>query len=156
MFATDTFERLCRARETLREIPDEPVSIRTVAKDARMSPFHFIRRFQALFGDTPHQLRIQSRLDRAKWLLACSDRSVTDVCLDVGFSSLGTFSDLFARRVGASPSAYRRRVRSIIPETGVLPDAMTPGCLTLMAAAFATFEKPGAIVVKDALMRGGS
>jgi len=156
VFATDTFERLCRAREALREIPDEPVSIRTVAKEARMSPFHFIRRFQALFGETPHQLRIRSRLDRARGLLACSDRSVTDVCLDVGFTSLGTFSDLFARRVGASPSAYRRQVRSIVPAPGVLPDMMTPGCLTLMGAAFATFEKPRATDVKDALTREDS
>jgi hypothetical protein len=81
---------------------------------------------------------------------------VTDVCLDVGFSSLGTFSDLFARRVGASPSAYRRQVRSIMPAPGVLPEVMTPGCLTLMGAAFATFEKPRANVVKDALTREGS
>jgi len=69
-----------------------------------MSPFHFIRQFEAVFGATPHQFRIQTRLDRAKQLLALSDYSVTDVCLEVGFSSLGSFSDLFARRVGAPPS----------------------------------------------------
>jgi AraC-like DNA-binding protein len=139
--STDRFQRLCRARDLLRRIPEPPMSIREVAKDAGMSPFDFIRRFQALFGETPHQVRIKSRLDRAKRLLALSDRSVTDVCLDVGFSSLGSFSDLFARRVGASPFVYRRQVRSTMSTPGVLPDAMTPGCLTLMGAAFATFEK---------------
>lgn len=73
-----------------------------------MSPFRFIRRFHAVFGSTPHQFRIDTRLNRAKVLLAGRDLSVTDVCLEVGFTSLGTFSDLFARRVGAPPSAGRR------------------------------------------------
>jgi hypothetical protein len=121
-----------------------------------MSPFHFIRRFQAMFGETPHQVRIRSRLDCAKQLLALSDRSVTDVCMDVGFISLGSFSDLFARRVGLPPSAYRRQVRSMMPAPGTLPDEMIPGCLTLMGAAFATFEKPRDAVVRDAGAREGS
>ena len=73
--------------------------------------------------------------------LALSDYSVTDVCMEVGFSSLGSFSDLFARRVGVSPSAYRRQIRVLMPGPGVIPPQLTPGCLTLMAAAFAIFEK---------------
>ena len=121
----------------LRETQDQPISIRDIAHAADMSPFHFIRQFEAVFGATPHQFRIQTRLDRAKELLALSDYSVTDVCLEVGFSSLGSFSDLFARRVGAPPSIYRRRVRSSV----LLPEdwrrSVTPGCLSLMAAAFA-------------------
>jgi AraC-like DNA-binding protein len=156
MFTSDTFGRLCRARDLLREAPDPPLSIRAVARAAGMSPFHFIRRFQAMFGDTPHQVRIRSRLDRAKQLLALSDRSVTDVCMDVGLSSLGSFSDLFARRVGMPPSAYRRQIRSMMPAPGTLPDELIPGCLTLMGAAFATFEKPREAVVQDAGAREGS
>lgn len=109
-----------------------------------MSPFHFIRQFQAVFGETPHQYRIQARLDRAKYLLAVTDASVTDVCMDVGFSSLGSFSDWFARRVGSAPSLYRQRVRSEMTTPGVLPETHTPGCLTLMGAAFAISEKPRA------------
>jgi len=69
-----------------------------------ISPFHFIRQFEALFGLTPHQFRIQSRLDHAKHLLAMGRTSVTDVSMEVGMSSLGSFSDLFARRAGATPS----------------------------------------------------
>jgi AraC-like DNA-binding protein len=156
MFASDAFGRLCRARDALREVPDPPLSIRAVARGAGMSPFHFIRRFQALFGETPHQARIRSRLDRAKELLALSDRSVTDVCMDVGFTSLGSFSDLFARRVGMPPSAYRRQVRAMMPAPRTLPDEMIPGCLTLMGAAFATFEKPRDAIVQDAGAREGS
>jgi AraC-like DNA-binding protein len=141
MLANDAFLRLCRAREMLRDVADRPLTIDEVARDAAMSPFHFIRQFSALFGDTPHQFRIEARLDRAKRLLARGDHSVTDVCMEVGFSSLGSFSDLFSRRVGMPPSAYRRRARSMVAMPGALPKELFPGCLALMGAAFATFEK---------------
>jgi AraC-like DNA-binding protein len=116
------------------------VSIREAARVAGLSPFHFIRQFEAVFGATPHQFRIQTRLDKAKQLLALGDLSVTDVCLEVGFSSLGSFSDLFARRVGAPPSVYRRRVRLSVSVAPDWPTSFTPGCLSLMAAAFAISE----------------
>ena len=105
MLATDTFLRLCRARDLLREVPDSPLTVEAVARESGMSPFHFIRQFTALFGTTPHQFRIQARIDRAKYLLALGDDSVTDICMDVGCSSLGSFSHLFATRVGVPPSA---------------------------------------------------
>jgi AraC-like DNA-binding protein len=148
MLTDNAFVRLCRARDMLREVHDHPLTIDDVAREAAMSPFHFIRQFSALFGDTPHQFRIQARLDRAKHLLALGEYSVTDVCMEVGFSSLGSFSDLFARRVGTPPSAYRRRVRSMVAVPGSVPRELIPGCLTLMGAAFATLEKrrPGASV----------
>src|SRR5437660_9628586 len=110
---SDVFANLCRARDLLHAPGDARVSIRDVARDVRISPYHFIRQFEALFGETPHQYRIRARIDRAKELLAAGDHSVTDVCMEVGFASLGSFSDLFTRRVGVSPSAYRRRVFAI-------------------------------------------
>lgn len=136
MIDRNALRRLCSARDMLREQHDQPLSIPQVAREASMSPFHFIRQFEAVFGATPHQFRIQTRLDLAKRLLALSDYSVTDVCMEVGFSSLGSFSDLFARRVGTSPSRYRRQVRSSVHVPADLPRVMTPGCLSLMAAAF--------------------
>jgi AraC-like DNA-binding protein len=149
MLTHSAFIRLCRARNRLREVHDRRLSIEEVAKEAEVSTFHFIRQFQAMFGETPHQFRIQARLDRAKYLLAVSDYSVTDVCMEVGFSSLGSFSDLFSRKTGASPSLYRRRVRSTMPVARVLPPALIPGCLTLMGAAFAIFEKQQNAVLSD-------
>jgi AraC-like DNA-binding protein len=125
------------------------MSIQEVAREAAMSPFHFIRRFEAMFGETPHQFRIQARLDRAKHLLALSDYSVTDICMEVGFSSRGSFSELLRRRVGTAPSAYRRQVRSVMGFPGVLPRELPPGCLTLMGAAFAIFEKQPHGVLAD-------
>jgi AraC-like DNA-binding protein len=101
------FRRLCIARERLEQIDDPSPTIEAIARELATSPFHFIRQFEALFGVTPHQYRIQARLDRAKRLLASRKRTVTDVCFEVGFSSLGSFSELFVRRFGERPSAYR-------------------------------------------------
>jgi transcriptional regulator GlxA family with amidase domain len=137
----DQFARLCSARNLLRNELDAPLTIDAVARHAGMSPYHFIRRFHALFGVTPHQSRIDARVDRARELLVVGNHSVTDVCLSVGFSSLGSFSDLFAKRVGERPSAFRRRVRPMVVVPGRLPLSVAPGCLTLMADAFAILEK---------------
>ena len=128
----DAFRRLCRARELLCESGGPAPSVREVARASGMSHFHFIRQFEAVFGATPHQLRIRSRLDRAKQLLALGEHSVTEVCFEIGFESLGSFSVLFARRVGESPSVYRRRVRRMVAVPGSLPAEAFPGCLSLM------------------------
>jgi len=128
------FRRLCRARDLLRELREPPPSIEELAREVRISPFHFIRQFEAVFGTTPHQYRIQSRIDLAKELLGRGEHSVTAVCLEVGFSSLGTFSALFTRRVGETPSTYRRRVRAMVLVPGARLIHLTPGCLSLMSA----------------------
>jgi AraC-like DNA-binding protein len=127
------FRRLCHARDRLQDLSEPSPSIAELAREARISPFHFIRQFESVFGVTPHQFRIEARLDAAKHLLAMGHYSVTDVCMEVGFSSVGSFSALFTRRVGEAPSAYRRRVRTVFQIPGVLPTDLTPGCLTLMA-----------------------
>lgn len=123
---------MCRARDLLREIREPSPSIAELAREVRISPFHFIRQFEAVFGVTPHQFRIRTRLDAARHLLAAGRHSVTDVCLEVGFSSLGSFSTLFTQRIGEAPSAYRRRVRAMVQVPGTVPADLTPGCLSLM------------------------
>jgi len=128
----EVFRRLIRARDLLHEVHDRPLSIEAVAREVEISPFHFIRLFEAVFGLTPHQFRIQSRLDRARHLLAKGQHSVTEVCMEVGFSSVGSFSDLFTRRVGTTPSSYRRRVRAMTQVPGIIPRDLIPGCLSLM------------------------
>jgi AraC-like DNA-binding protein len=124
-----TFRRLCRARDLLHETSD-PISIAGLAEQAGMSQFHFIRQFEAVFGSTPHQLRIQARIELAKRMLHRDRASVTDVCLDVGFSSLGSFSSSFTRRVGMSPSDYRRNMRAL---TQVKAQLIAPGCYAMLA-----------------------
>jgi AraC-like DNA-binding protein len=137
------FRRLCRARDLLREAREPSPSIVDLAREVHISPFHFIRQFEAVFGMTPHQFRIQARLGRARHLLAMGEHSVTDVCMEVGFSSLGSFSTLFMRRLGEAPSAYQRRVRTGVQVPGRLPAALTPGCLSLMSHLPASaFSRP--------------
>ena len=128
----DVLARLCRARDALRETTESPPSIQQVGRQAGISTFHFIRLFKACFGETPHQVRVQAQIERAKRLLFASEQSVTDICLEVGFSSLGSFSSAFSQRVGLSPSRYQERVRRLVREKGEME--LTPGCLTLMAA----------------------
>ena len=117
----DAFKHLCQARDLLAEVRDPPLSVPDIARAARMSPFHFIRQFDALFGLTPHQFRIQSRLHQAKLLLASGHHSVTEVCMAVGCSSLGSFSARFTQLVGETPTAYRARDHRAL--------ANVPGCI---------------------------
>jgi AraC-like DNA-binding protein len=129
------FGRLCRARDVLAAPSELSVPIHAIAREVGMSPSHFIHQFEALFGCTPHQFRIAERIERAKRLLATGECSVTEACMEVGFSSLGSFSSLFLRRVGESPSAYRRRARVLVAVNvqARVPLELFPGCLTLLA-----------------------
>jgi AraC-like DNA-binding protein len=136
------FLQLCRARDLLADVRSLNVSISAAAREASLSPFHFIRRFETVFGETPHRFRTRERLTEAKRLLA-RGHSVTDVCLDVGFSSLGSFSALFARKVGISPAAYQRSLRCSVYVPDWTPHP--PTCLLWMGGpeAIAIFEKTG-------------
>jgi AraC-like DNA-binding protein len=99
--------RLLRARDAMDRAYAEPLDIPAIASVAHMSPAHFSRTFRATFGETPHRYLQRRRVERSMFLLRETDRSVTDVCLDVGFSSLGTFSRTFREIVGETPSGYR-------------------------------------------------
>ena len=85
----------------------EPLDVRAIAAVAHISPAHFSRCFRAVFGETPHRYLQRRRVERSMFLLRETDRSVTDVCFDVGFTSLGTFSRTFREIVGETPSGYR-------------------------------------------------
>lgn len=128
----DVLIRLCHARELLRETDEHTFSIRQVAREIGMSPYHFIRLFNAVFGETPKQCQLDARLEKAKHLLLVTDFSVTEVCLEAGFSSLGTFSYVFARRIGLAPTIYRQKVRSMMRSPGEIPSQLIPGCYSLM------------------------
>jgi AraC-like DNA-binding protein len=132
MLHKDVLIRLCHARDLLRDIEDETLSIRRVARDVGMSTFHFIRLFKAVFGETPKQCQLKARLEKAKYLLMITDASVTDVCMETGFSSLGTFTYVFTRRVGMSPKIYRRKMRGIMTSPSEIPEQLIPGCFSLM------------------------
>jgi AraC-like DNA-binding protein len=132
MLPHDSFIRLCRARDLLRDCLAEPVALADAAAEAELSAWHFLRLFRHAFGETPHQFLTRLRIERAKDLLTVSGRSVTDICFDVGFSSLGSFSTLFARHVGASPIAYRRLMRTMVVAPGFHPWGVVPCCFAFM------------------------
>lgn len=132
MLHKDVLLRLCQARDLLRATEERTFSIRQVAREIGMSPYHFIRLFKAVFGATPKQCQLQARLEKAKQLLLVTDASVTDVCLEAGFSSLGTFSYVFARRVGMAPTSYRQKFRALMHSPGEIPPQLRPGCFSLM------------------------
>lgn len=129
---------LCRARDRLCEedgVPGLTVPIAVLAEEAGLSTGFFIREFARVFGETPHQRRIRARVERAKRLLARGD-SVTEVCFELGCASLGSFSTLFHRRVGMTPSAYQARARRVVQVSGDLVSVLSPGCFQLMTAAW--------------------
>lgn len=101
----------------------EPLDVRSVAAVAHVSEAHFSRTFRAVFGETPHRYLQRRRVERSMFLLRETERSVTDVCFDVGFNSLGTFSRTFREIVGETPSAYREGHGPMV----------APNCLQMMA-----------------------
>jgi AraC-like DNA-binding protein len=101
--------RLLRARDAMDRAYAQPLDIPALARIACVSEAHFIRTFRDTFGETPHRYLQRRRIERSLFLLRETDRSVTDICFDIGFTSLGTFSRTFRDIMGETPSAYRRR-----------------------------------------------
>src|SRR3954451_2017486 len=98
---------MLRARDAMDREFAEPLDIAALARIAHVSQAHFIRTFRATFGETPHRYLQRRRVERAMALLVSTERSITDICMSVGFSSLGTFTSPFRDIVGESPKAYR-------------------------------------------------
>jgi len=104
----------------------EPLNVRAVAAVAHLSEAHFIRSFRTVFGETPHRYLQRRRVERSMFLLRETDRSVTDICFDVGFTSRGTFSRMFREIMGETPSDYRVGHGPMLPPTCYQMAAMRP------------------------------
>ncbi|RKQ90992.1 AraC-like DNA-binding protein [Solirubrobacter pauli] len=105
----DDIRRLRQARDTMDRDYAQPLDVPALARVALMSPGHFSRSFRAAYGETPHSYLMTRRIERAKALLRRGDLSVTEICFEVGCTSLGSFSTRFTELVGETPSAYRAR-----------------------------------------------
>jgi AraC-like DNA-binding protein len=132
MIKNGSYIRLCRARDFLRDGSQCTVTVAAAAREAHLSHYHFIRAFASAFGQTPNEFRTQVRLDRAKELLIVGDRSITEVCLELGYSSVGSFTTLFAKNTGLAPTEYRRQLRARVRVPGVFPPDFVPHCFASM------------------------
>lgn len=102
-------QRLRRVRDRINREYAEPLNVEALARGENMSAGHLSRRFRAAYGESPYGYLMTRRIERAMTLLRREDLSVTEICFEVGFSSLGTFSTRFSELVGMSPSTYRKR-----------------------------------------------
>jgi len=121
-------ESLLRARELMDAQYAQPLDLDELARTANFSRYHFLRAFRRAFHATPHEYLTRKRIERAKELLAQSQFTVTEICFEVGFESLGSFSALFHRTVGWSPSIYRARAW----EMNKNPLKFIPNCYVIM------------------------
>jgi AraC-like DNA-binding protein len=117
----ENLAHLRRARDLMDREYSRPLDVAEIADAARMSPAHFSRRFRDAYGETPYSYLMTRRIERAKALLRRGDLSVTEVCMAVGCTSLGSFSARFTEVVGVTPSQYRASDHSGL--VGV------PGCI---------------------------
>jgi AraC-like DNA-binding protein len=123
-----TFARLCRARDYLAAHYNYRVPLADAAREACLSPFHFQRLFARAFGETPHEFLTHQRIAQAKKLLLDGSHEVTDVCFEVGYESLGSFSTRFRVLTGLSPAAFRRESRRVFGGFGAWPLYYIPAC----------------------------
>ena len=126
--AADTYRRLSRARKLMDECYHLPLDLEKISSEACLSRFHFLRLFRRAFNKTPHQYLTQRRIEKAKELLSSSGLTVTDVCFEVGFESLGSFSSLFHKHVGHPPITYR----TIVFERRLERQRKVPACFLMM------------------------
>lgn len=124
----DTYRRLMRAREFIDECYYQPLDLEQISSEACLSRYHFLRLFRRAFNKTPHQYLTQRRIERAKELLSSSGLTVTDVCFEVGFESLGSFSSLFHKHVGHPPITFR----AIVFERRLERQRKVPACFLMM------------------------
>lgn len=125
--APGVYERLCRARDFIDLCYDLPLNLEQISSQACFSRYHFLRLFRQAFNKTPHQYLVERRIERAKELLSAKDLRVTDVCFEVGFQSLGSFSSLFHKSVGHAPITYREKSREMQAAKRKIP-----GCFLVM------------------------
>jgi AraC-like DNA-binding protein len=118
---------LLRAKDLADARYAEPLGVEEMAAAAGLSRAHFSREFRRAFGESPHSYLLTRRLERAAALLRNTDRSVAEICLDVGLTSVGSFTTSFKRNFGKTPTAYR----GSFPPAASL--ALVPGCIVRAA-----------------------
>jgi AraC-like DNA-binding protein len=129
------YKRLYRSKEFIDDCFYEQIDLNKIARQAYFSPYHFLRLFKKIYNRTPHQYLTERRMDRAKELLKKYDSTVTSVCYEVGFKSLGSFSTLFTKYVGVSPLEFQKLQMRRLLLAVRFPEKLIPGCFLLQFKA---------------------
>lgn len=124
---TDIYQRIVAAKIYIDDNYHEPISLEQISQKAFLSRFHFHRLFRQVYKRTPHQYLTQKRMNKAKDLLT-ENKSVGDVCNEVGFESIGSFSVLFKKEIGFAPQYYRNMAYKKKMEQSAQPKKAIPGC----------------------------
>jgi AraC-like DNA-binding protein len=124
---SDLYDRLITAKTFMDEHYHEPITLEEISQRAFLSRFHFHRLFSQVYRKTPHRYLTQRRMEKAKDLLE-ENKPVTDVCNEVGFESLGSFSVLFKKEIGFAPQYYRNMAWLKKQRSVEQPKKMIPHC----------------------------
>lgn len=126
---TDIYKRVANAKMYMDDNLHEPIGLELVSRQACFSPFHFHRLFTRIYQKTPHEYLTQARIEAAKRMLKKDTASITQVCSNVGFESLGSFSTLFKKKNGLSPQEYRNKQQERQKAVDAQPRSFIPHCL---------------------------
>ncbi|MDK1286825.1 AraC family transcriptional regulator [Pseudoalteromonas umbrosa] len=128
MVTNNKYKRLDACRDFIVDNYHETLSLSVIAKHSCMSPYHFLRVFKDTYGETPNEYLIRLRVEQAKKMLITEQCSVSEVCEKVGYTSLGSFSSLFVKQVGLTPTSYRRKLWALSAEAYCFPSQAIPAC----------------------------
>lgn len=129
---SEIYKRLYKAKEFIDDSYCSPIDLVQISKEASISQFHFLRLFRRVYNKTPHKYLTEKRIDKAKQLLSKNELSVTDICFEIGFQSLGSFSTMFNKHVGYSPSEFRMISERKIFIAASFPEKLIPACFLIM------------------------
>lgn len=121
-------KRLHASRDFIAEHYQSALNLAAMANSSFMSPYHFLREFKQAYGETPQEFLIRLRVQQAKTLLITENFTVSEVCQQVGYASLGSFSSLFQKQVGMAPTCYRRQLWALSSEAFRFPAQVIPAC----------------------------
>jgi AraC-like DNA-binding protein len=124
------YKKICLGRDYLQEYYTDSFSLSRVAEYSCMSQFYFSRVFTNVFGESPNTFVTRLRIEKAKKMLITKNLSISEICAEVGYSSVGSFSSLFSEKVGMSPSQYRRKLRSLANDPNCFPMQSIPLCFS--------------------------
>lgn len=145
---TDVYKKIVDAKVFIDEHFDLPIDLNAIAGEACLSRYHFHRLFRRIYKRTPHQYLTFKRMDHARQMLAAADCTVGQVCMQVGFESVGSFSMLFKKETGVTPGEYREKLKQQREEAEAQPRRVIPFCFI----AEMTGEKSNNQEGKDAAM----